>query len=69
MSKSLERGEQLAFRFPKVLIERIDRYATRLSNEHPGLEFSRSDAVRTLLTRALDEVEGTKKPRGGRSRS
>lgn len=68
MTKSNERGEQLAFRFPKALIERLDRYAARLSDEHPGLEFSRSDAVRTLLTRALDEVDGTKKPRG-RSRT
>lgn len=43
MTKSNERGEQLAFRFPKALIERLDRYAARLSDEHPGLEFSRSE--------------------------
>lgn len=64
MTRSNERGEQLAFRFPRALIERLDRYAARLSEEHPGLEFSRSDAVRTLLTRAPDDVEGKKKPRG-----
>lgn len=60
-------NEQLAFRFPKDLIARIDRYVTRLESEHPGLEFSRSDAVRTLLTRALDEIEGGTKRRAGKA--
>ena len=35
---------------------------------HPGLDFSRADAVRSLLTRALDQIEGPSAPtkRGGR---
>jgi hypothetical protein len=64
--KASERGVQLAFRVPAELVERLDAHAERLSREHPGLEFTRTDAVRTLLTRALDEIEGEKK-RGGRS--
>jgi hypothetical protein len=60
-----EETEQVAFRFPKSLVKRLDRYATQLAEDHPGLEFSRADAVRTLLTRALDEVEGNDKRRKG----
>lgn len=39
-----------------------------MTKEHPGLDFSRADAVRSLLTRALDEIEGASVPtkRGGR---
>lgn len=62
--RSTDEGVQLAFRIPKTLIARIDRHAERLSKANPGLEFTRSDAVRTLLTRALDEVETSEKRRG-----
>jgi hypothetical protein len=39
-----------------------------MSKEHPGLDFTRADAVRSLLTRALDQIEGASTPtkRGGR---
>jgi hypothetical protein len=37
-----------------------------LGKEHPGLDFTRVDAVRTLLTRALDEIEAADKRRGGK---
>jgi hypothetical protein len=35
---------------------------------NPGLDFTRVDAVRSLLTRALDQIEGPSAPtkRGGR---
>lgn len=33
-----------------------------LSQEHPGLDFTRADAVRSLLTRALDQIEGSSGP-------
>jgi hypothetical protein len=40
----------------------------RMTKEHPRLDFTRADAVRSLLTRALDEIEGPSAPkkRGGR---
>ncbi|HEX7840712.1 MAG TPA: hypothetical protein VF469_24715 [Kofleriaceae bacterium] len=46
----------------------LDRHVERMTKEHPGLDFSRADAVRSLLTRALDEIEGPSSPakRGGR---
>lgn len=62
--KSTEPGEQLAFRLPKTLIARLDKHAERLAKEHPGLEFTRTDVVKTLLTRALDDIEaGDKRSR------
>jgi hypothetical protein len=74
--KSIEEGTdmakepttQVAFRLPDTLIARLDRHVERMTKEHPGLDFSRADAVRSLLTRALDQIEGPSAPakRGGR---
>jgi predicted DNA-binding protein len=61
--KANERGVQLAFRVPADLVQRLDAHAERLSRDNPGLEFTRTDAVRTLLTRALDEIEAGAKRR------
>ena len=63
-----EHTTQVAFRLPDSLIARLDRHTERMTKEHPGLDFSRADAVRSLLTRALDQVEGDKK-RGGKGAS
>ena len=43
---------------PQDLLERIDRYATRLENEL-HLSVNRSDALRLLLTLALEYAEDT----------
>lgn len=68
--KSIEEGTdmakepttQVAFRLPDSLIARLDRHVERMSKEHPGLDFTRADAVRSLLTRALDHIEGSNAP-------
>jgi hypothetical protein len=49
---------QVAFRLPMELLARVDRYAERLRAEVPWANANRADAVRALLARALDEVEG-----------
>jgi hypothetical protein len=49
--------KQYAFRLPDQLIARLDRHVERMRAALPGLEPSRTDALRTLLSRALDEVE------------
>ena len=49
---------QVAFRLPDRLLARIDRHAKRLGKEQRGVQFTRTDAIRDLLGRALDEVEG-----------
>ncbi len=56
------------FRLPTELVERLDAYAERLRAEHPGLSLSRTDAVRELLTFALDQKDGGQKPRRGGKR-
>ena len=48
---------QIGFRFPKALIERIDRHTELLREERPGMTVSRADVVRILLIEALDRRE------------
>ena len=64
-----EETTQLAFRLPKSLLARVDAYAKRLNAATPGLDVTRTDAVRTLLTQALDRAEAKGRsvsPRAGR---
>lgn len=42
------------FRIPAELVRRLDRHAQRLNKETPGLTLTRADALRLLLTQALD---------------
>jgi hypothetical protein len=51
---------QVAFRLSDRLLARIDRHAKRMGKEQRGVEFTRADAVRDLLTRALDTIESDK---------
>jgi hypothetical protein len=55
---------QVSFRLPEGLLRRLDAYAARMGAELPGIEFGRADAVKSLLTRALDQVDA--RPRGSR---
>lgn len=48
---------QVAFRLPDKLLARLDKHVQRLNRESPGLDLKRSDAVRMILTRALDGAE------------
>lgn len=49
--------QQMAFRLPKSLIKRLDAHVARLRKDQPGMTVSRADAVRVLLSRALDEED------------
>jgi hypothetical protein len=53
---------QLVVRLPGALVGRVDQYAARMRRELPGVRFARAEAVRVLLTRALDTVAGKGKP-------
>ena len=44
---------QVTFRLTPGLIRRLDDYARQLTTTTPGLSFTRVDAVRFLLERAL----------------
>ena len=61
-----EPTQQVAFRLPVSLVERLDAYAEHMSKEQPGIDFTRADAVRALLTRALDGTQPKKAKRTGR---
>lgn len=49
-------------RLPDELIERLDAYAEQLT-EATGIEVSRADVVKRLLTKGLDAVEKPKRPK------
>jgi hypothetical protein len=55
-----EATQLVAFRLEESLLARLDTYAKGMEEKIPGLTFNRSDAVRALLTRALDG-EGAKR--------
>jgi hypothetical protein len=58
-----EDGSQQVFvRMPQDLVQRLDAYVTTLARERPGFRATRADAIRTLLYRALDEVEAEPQP-------
>ena len=58
MAQKRGAGAPQAVRLPQELLERIDRYAARLEGEL-HLSVSRSDALRRLLTLALEDAEDT----------
>jgi hypothetical protein len=50
-------AKSILVRMPKDLIEALDRYAERKKAEQPGTTFSRSDAIRVLLYKAIAAEE------------
>jgi hypothetical protein len=52
--------KQVAFRLDEKLLKRVDSHAKRMGQTTPGLEFSRVDAVRFLLTHALNDLKKRK---------
>ncbi len=44
--------------FPPSLLARIDRYIELLEELNPGYQWTRSNAVASLLARSLAEIEG-----------
>lgn len=48
--------KQTAFRLPEELLERLDRAAEKKSSEGVGPRWGRSDIVRYLLNKGLEEM-------------
>lgn len=48
---------QLVVRLPTSLVARVDGFAEHMRSELPGVRFARAEAVRVLLTRALDGIK------------
>ena len=53
---ALGNDSQLVVRLPAALVGRVDQFAEHMRAELPGTRFARAEAVRVLLTRALDQV-------------
>ena len=53
---------QLVVRLPAALVERVDEFAKNMRAELPGTRFARAEAVRVLLTRALNQGHAKAKP-------
>jgi predicted transcriptional regulator len=47
----------IPFRLPADLVKRLDKHAERMQAGTPGLQVTRADALRVLLTEALDREE------------
>ena len=50
------KDEQIVVRLPGTLLKRLDEYAERMRSEMPGPSWRRSDVVRLLLAKALDDA-------------
>ena len=48
---------QTALRIPTDLVDRLDAYIAKLRKKQRGIKVTRSDAIRLLLSRALDDAE------------
>jgi hypothetical protein len=53
---------QLVVRLPSALVQRVDQFAEHMRAELPGTRFARAEAVRVLLTRALNQGQAKAKP-------
>lgn len=60
-TKSSGNDRQLVVRLPAALVGRVDQFAERIRAELPGVRFARAEAVRVLLTRALDHARAKDK--------
>ena len=61
-----EKTVQVAFRFSESLVRRLDAEARRMSQESPGMQVTRADVVRVLLTRGLDGGGGRRVAAGAK---
>lgn len=48
---------QVAFRLDQELLTRLEKQAQRMAQETQGVSFTRSDVVRILLIKGLDELD------------
>src|SRR5262245_10897227 len=56
MAGAKTQEEQLVARLPQGMLAALDKYAERLRREQPGPTWRRSDVVRMLLTKSLEDA-------------
>jgi hypothetical protein len=57
-NRALVMADLVLSNFPPSLLDRVDRYIELLEELNPGYKWTRSEAMASLLVRALAEVEG-----------
>ena len=60
-AKIAEESGVISIRLPLDLIKRLDDYAAQLKSSTPGINVTRTDAARAILTRGLSELSAAKK--------
>jgi hypothetical protein len=60
--KPVEPTHQVALRLPLSIIQRADEYAAELAAEHPGLQITRTDAMRMVLAKHLPPLAAKPSP-------
>jgi len=60
-AKIAEESGVISLRLPLDLIKRLDDYAEQLRSSTPGINVTRTDAARAILTRGLSEVPAARK--------
>ena len=60
--------QQTAFRLPTDLLRRLDNHVKRLQKATPGMNVTRADVVRIMLTKGLDDVEEKSPSRSSKSK-
>ena len=55
------KSETIVVRLPASLFKQLDAYAERLREEMPGATWKRSDVVRMLIARALEQANVPKR--------
>lgn len=55
--KNPDDSAMVTMRFPKPLLEKIDRFIKTFEKENPGLKISRADAIRMLVSKGLGQRE------------
>jgi len=53
--KDQDQGTMVTMRYPKALLDKIDKFMRDFEKVNPGLKISRADAIRMLVTRGLEK--------------
>ena len=53
----MARTNQIGVRVDDALLQALDAYAAKLSADNPGMNMTRADAIRVLLTRGLQDFQ------------
>ena len=56
-AKAQDQTSMVTMRFPKALLEKIDRFMRHFEKVNQGLSISRADAIRMLITQGLEKSE------------